>query len=253
MVATVVGVQLLGKHDAAIRLRVAVDADRRILALLHTCHLLFEHATHHRDADIGLPQMFEVALRNLALPHPGHEVLHQQHFGHHPAVFILERNFIDRHPLLPLYRHAGTVAVVGDVQGMSIVQRDAPLVGAVRAQDVREYERVADGPVLVGLALTFHDAALHDALRKFVEADLHMARAVARDDWLALAFPDIVHVATVQPLHMHRIERVLDALQPVAGQRRDADMAHDVVPDQQIQSREQGRRLRTEIGEHQTA
>src|SRR6202011_385409 len=56
----------------------------------------------------------------------------------------------------------------------------------------------------------------------------------------------------VQPLHVHRIQAIFLALQPVAGQLDCGDVAHYVVPRQRFPEREGGRRLGAQIGEHQS-
>ena len=52
---------------------------------------------------------------------------------------------------------------------------------------------------------------------------------------------------------MQRIEGVFLTLKPVAGQLRDADFAHRVVPGQLFPPRKQRRRLRAKVGEQQAA
>ena len=52
---------------------------------------------------------------------------------------------------------------------------------------------------------------------------------------------------------MHRIERVLHDLQPIARNHRRADIAQHAVPDEQFPARQQRRGLWPEVSENQPA
>ena len=57
----------------------------------------------------------------------------------------------------------------------------------------------------------------------------------------------------VQPLHVHRVDRVLHDLDPVARNLNVLDVADHVVHHEEVPARQQRRRLRPEVGKDQAA
>ena len=112
--------------------------------------------------------------------------------------------------------------------------------------------------VLLGVAL--HEAALDDAVLEAVEADLHLV-AASRAVALHLLLPGLAlfrrllhaeHVGApvvVEPLEVDGVERVVHALEPVAGELHRDDPALDVVPLEEVPAREHGRRRRPHVRE----
>ena len=113
------------------------------------------------------------------------------------------------------------------------------------------------GPVGIVLVRALDDAALDDAVVEQIEPD-PLVRPGDHAELLGLRQPEphrlvvlLPHApVAVQPLQVHRVQRVLLALQPVAGQRRERDLAPDVVPRERLPHREERCGLRAHVREH---
>ena len=146
----------------------------------------------------------------------------------------------------------------------SFVDGDSELETAIHRaaheQDGREQNGVPHLPVVVLLVRPLGDAPLDDAVVEHVEPDL-LVRLGDRGERVGLGLAERLRLlpllpdapVAVQPLEMHRVERVLHALQPVAGELSRADVAPAVLPLERLPAREQRRRLRAEVGKHEAA
>src|SRR5579884_4275003 len=142
---------------------------------------------------------------------------------------------------------------------MRVVDRDAKLEavfvpirpGVPDREGRREEQRVPDLPIIVLFASADEDAALDDPVLELVPPDLQV---VPRDrDLYAVFLADELIEFPVEPLGMDRIDRVLHDLQPVAVDDRAPQDPYRPFVDQTIESRNERRRLRTEISPQQTA
>jgi hypothetical protein len=128
---------------------------------------------------------------------------------------------------------------------VSVVRRHTELESATDPEDVREENRVADAPLDVVLVLAADDAPLDDAVLEDIEANLLVeagrAAAIGAPEVRLLIVKQlgkVVPCVAVEVLRVGRVERVLLALQPAAGQVRDRDVTHAVFPDQGTPARQ---------------
>src|SRR5207344_2690478 len=108
---------------------------------------------------------------------------------------------------------------------------------AAGEQTVRPQAGAPDGPQLVRLRLPFQNTAVDEPVLKLVEADLQMGRRLQP----LVTLQDTCPVA-VQPLEVHRVDRVLLALKPVTGDFREDDLHETVSPRERLPSGHERRR-----------
>jgi hypothetical protein len=108
------------------------------------------------------------------------------------------------------------------------------------------------GPIVDVRRFSLQQPPLHDAVVEPIELDLHMPRR-HHGGRAAELLELIIAVGRVQILEMHRVGRVVHALEPVAGQQVDLDDLVEIIAHQNVPARDQRDRLRTEIGENQPA
>ena len=191
------------------------------------------------------------------LGHPSHGVLANHEVHDAPAGLVHVRHVVAGNLLLLLEDDAlgGHVDVVEDVPGVGVVYRHPHLEARRPAQPVRENDGVSDGPLRVLLGRTLDDTLLDDAVVVEVEPDALVGFAgylVTVGDG-ALLLQHVAREVDVQPLGMHRIERVLHALEPVARELGHSYVPQDVVPDEQVPSRQQRRGRWPEVRPDQPA
>ena len=217
-----------------------------VSAVLDDLHLLPQHLAEEDEADVGLAEHLLVALRYGALGDPAHVVLVERDAGVEASVRLVERHVaVGRDVLLrdggPGF---GAVDVVGDVVGVLVVDGDAPLRGGADLvadeEDVGEHDGMALGPVLAVLREAELEPALDDAVLEGVEGDLDGLGLALRRGGDAVA--DVVAEVEVQPLRVDGVDGVLLALEPVAGEVRDGDVADGVAVGQLLPVGEQGAR-----------
>src|SRR5581483_942048 len=214
----------------------------RLLAALHTFDLLLEELAEEDDAHVGGAQLLEVAIGDLALRGPAHDVLAVNEVGDELAVLGLPRHLHVGDVLLWRRGHIQLRGGVPDVQRMGIVHRDPDLSGGV-GQHAWEHHCMLD-------------AAFQDAMLEQVEADASVVTyrlgVVNLAALLSLLAQDVVAVVAVEPLNVRAVERVLHDLDPVAGNHGKANLPYGVVPDEGVVARQQRSRLGAEVGEDES-
>ena len=236
--------------------RVAEDV-HGVSAVLDDLHLLAQHLAEEDEADVGLAEHLLVALGDGALGDPAHVVLVERDAGVEASVRLVERHVAVGGNVLLRHGRAGfrAVDVVGDVIGVLVVDGHAPLRGGADLvadeEDVGEHDGVALRPVLAVLGEAELEPALDDAVLEGVERDLHgLGLALRRG---GDAIPDVVAEVEVQPLRVDGVDGVLLALEPVARQVGDGDVADGVVVGQLLPAGEQRRGLRAHVREDESA
>ena len=164
-----------------------------------------------------------------------------------------------------MLRHLGArrrhVGVIPPVHRVLVVHRDANLehvlaplaAAAADREDVREHDRVAVLPVGALLALAFEEAALDDAPRELVERDLLVTpRDGDLDGVPRFLTQELVELA-VQPLGVHRVDRILHRLNPVAVEDGAPAVADRALLDEAVIERDQRGRERPEVRPEQAA
>src|SRR5262249_35558759 len=111
---------------------------------------------------------------------------------------------------------------------------------------VRPERDAADGPDRIALALTLAYALVDEAVVELLEHELEVLGRIGRSLPVEPRVPVLVH-----PLEVHRIAGVLLALEPVARDFRDHDLAEAVLPGERLPDRQLGRRQRAHIGEQE--
>ena len=255
-------VDLLLRHQDALVLGRVPEDVHGIAPVPDRGHRLVQHPAQLDHPDVRLAEALAGAVGDRGLRDPRHEVLHERDLQVQPAVHV-ERYLVVGDGLLrgDLGLRGELVAGVDDVEGAVVVDGHAVLeLGARRAgggaEDVGEHPRVPDPPDVVVLARSLDDAALEDAVCELGEADAPVRahhRASPRRDLLARLLGQIPAVDAVQPLGVHRIGRVLLALEPVARQFGEPDVPPGVRGDEQVPSRHERRGLRAEVGEEEPA
>ena len=166
-------------------------------------------------------------------------------------------------------RLLGDVEVAGepvagefDVPGVRVVDGNAELEevasSAALLEDVGEEEGMADAPLggfLGGVAV---DAALDDAVRGRVEADLLVAvvDGEAFGDGVAASFElgGPCAVDAVEPFEVDGVDAILHALEPVAGEFGDERLAEDaLLLGEDVVVGQQRRGLRPHVREEESA
>src|SRR3954451_9849214 len=108
-----------------------------------------------------------------------------------------------------------------DAEGGRIVDRNPPLAVVAGEQGVRPQARPPDRPERVVLGHALLNSPIDEPVLELVETDLQVGRR-------RLAGPPLQVVApvAVQPLEVDRIDGVLLALDPVAGDLGEYDLDH---------------------------
>ncbi len=183
------------------------------------------------------------------LADPGHEVLVHDVAGDPAPVCSIADRAVPVGDLvlrerLHLVRHA--VEEPADAQRVLVVDGHAPFEVAAGEQAVRPEAGPPDRPQLVVLGLAFQDAAVDEAVLELVEADLEVGRRLR-----PVVAPQGPRPVAVQPLEVHRVDRVLLALEPVAGNFREDDLDEAVPPGERLPGGHERRRLRPQVGPEQ--
>lgn len=106
-----------------------------------------------------------------------------------------------------------------------------------------------DPPVVVVLGLTLQQPTLDDAVLELVERDLDVALLEGVRPHEALLDPEELEVATVEPLDVVRVDRVLHDLQPRAREHGVSDVP-DPVHHEAAVAGQLGGGGGTDVGEH---
>ena len=154
-----------------------------------------------------------------------------------------------RNALLPVRLHLVGHAIEepAHAQHVRVVDRHAPLEVAAGEQAVRPETAAPDRPQLVLLGLALEDAPVGEAVLELVEPHLQV-----RGRALALGAAERARPVRVQPLEVHRVDRVFVALEPVAGDLREHDLHEAVRPGEGLPGWHQRRRRRPEIRPEET-
>ncbi len=268
------GFRPIGRRSASVNniLRITKDV-HGILAFFHAPDLLVELLAKQHDRNVGAAEHLLATIDNRTLCNPHDGVLRQDVIKNRLSLFVNGRWDIPRDGVLRRRLHTGWsgVDLVTDVIGVGIVGRHADLVFAARragfsslCEERKNHRRVFLGVVVIGAELLGIADALGEAVRCFFGVKLldanagfqaRMQRVVGAGRTLReppLLFEHILKQMTVRPGAVGRVTGVFLALQPVAGNFHNADLAHSVRPYEQIPTRQGRRRQRSHICKHQT-
>ena len=256
-ITVVVLLFLVRQVDHAVARRVAQHA-LGVMPLLHAFDFALEHSAVQGHAFVRGAQLFSRAVGNRALGDPGHHVLAVNVVHDVFAVLVFERHIVGVYGFKQLRRHGGPlrrqVGVVPKVQGVGVVHRHPHLkrvvarlgVAIAHRQNVGEQNRVSNAPIVRIFRVAFEQAVLGDAEFELAKVDFFMARA-DRHFHAFLLFLEFVLVA-MQPLGVHRVQRVFHDLQPVHGQERAAHDADRAFGHETIKLRQHRRRQWSHVG-----
>src|SRR5262249_18693965 len=124
---------------------------------------------------------------------------------------------------------------------------------AAAQKNIWKQDRMSHLPVFVFFSLPFEHACLDDPVFEFPEVDFFVAHWVSLDFIAPEPFLDVIEKMLMQPFHVHRVERVLHDLQPIAGDNRRTDVAQYAVAHEQIPAWHQRSRLRSQVSKYQPA
>ena len=134
----------------------------------------------------------------------------------------------------------------GDAQRMLVVHRNAPLEVIAGEQRIRPQADAAHRPHRIRLAHALADAPVDEAVIELLELQLQMPRRVRPQPIVQPDAPIHVH-----PLEVQRIDRILLALKPVAGNVREDDLHEAVLPREGLPVGDQRSRLGSQVGPNQ--
>src|SRR5262249_39380052 len=202
----------VGQLDAARHAGIAHDAER-IASGRNFLHLGEEALPHHGNADIAAAEMLLAAIGNGPLPDPGDDVLVDDVAVDPAAVRVLDGALPGRNAVLherfAALRHAHEEP--RDRQRVLVVDRYAPLEMHAEKEADRPQRDAADGPLRIALVAAFAHALVDETVLELLELELEMLRRIGGVGAFEPRAPVVVH-----PLEVHRIDRVLLALKPVA-------------------------------------
>ena len=235
-----------GQVDAVVTLGVA-DHPHRVQPLLHLLDLALEHAPVHGNALVGCAQVLDAAVRHPALHQPRRNVLPVDMV--HPVLPIgrLEWHFMQMHLLEQARRHGRAlrwrIGVVPIVHGVFVIHRHPDLehigtlivIPVAHRQHAGKHDRMAHLPVIAVLALPFQQAVLRNAVLELAKVDLLVGCAQVRLD--AILLLQELQVAPMQPFRVHRVQRSLHDLQPVARNMRPAQQAYRTLHHKAVKAR----------------
>src|SRR6185312_2570280 len=220
-----------------------------VAAFLDGFQILEKAAADLRDALVAGGKMFVLAVGDHALAHPGDEILiHDVAGDPAPGRLVADRAVPGRDRVLDVrlavLRHAREEP--RHRQRVVIVDRHAPFEMIAGEEGVGPQTDAADAPQFVVLVGVLAHPAIDETVIELVEIDLGVARAIGP----GLAFEPHAPIR-VHPLEMHRVDRVLLALHPVARDFRNHDLGKAVLPGERLPVRHQRRGKRAEIGPDQ--
>ena len=114
-------------------------------------------------------------------------------------------------------------------------------------ETVRPQGDTAHGPQRILFGRAFANAPILKAVFKFIEAKLEMTRRVGPGLPALPQAPVVVH-----PFEVHRIDRVLLALEPVARHLAGDDLLEAIAPGERLPDRQFRHRVRSHIGPQQS-
>ena len=106
-------------------------------------------------------------------------------------------------------------------------------------------------PVFVVFRFTLQHPIFDDTVLEHSEVDLLMAYRIALEVRVAQPFLNVIVKMLMEPFNMHRVERVLHDLKPVARNHRCSDVAQDAVADKEIPARQERHGFRAQVSKDQ--
>ena len=106
-------------------------------------------------------------------------------------------------------------------------------------------------PIVVVFVVALEYPPFDDAVLKSIEANLLMDHRRQEPAGIISDFLQVVRVIDVQPFHVHGIQGILHALEPVAGKLGDGHVTDDISPQERRPQRQCGGRLRPKVGKDQ--
>src|SRR5262249_18150939 len=212
----------------------------------HDLDLLEHLPAHHDDSVVALAEVLLGSIGDRALSDPRDEVLVHHVARDEPAGHrIFDRRVPVGDAVLPerlhLVRHA--VEKPPDAERAGVVDGDAPLEVRSGEETVRPQTGAPHGPQLVRLRVAFHHAPVDEAVLELLEAELEVRRSLR-------PVPPAKHAGPVpvQPLEVHRIDRVLLGLKPVTRDFGEDDLDEAVGPGERLPGGHERRRRRPQVG-----
>ena len=205
-----------------------------------------EALAQQHDAAIAEPQVLAGPVGDPALARPCREIL-VHHVARDPAAVAIVRRAVPGRDRLLLVRlaflgHAGKRP--SHAERVLVVHRHAPLEVVAEEEGVRPQADAPHGPQRVVLARVLAHPLVDEAVLEFLEAELEVAGRVRP----VPALPADGRVR-MRPLEMHRIDRVLLALEPVAGDVGEHHLHEAVAPAEGLPVGQQGLLVRRpEVG-----
>ena len=231
--------------------RRVADHRLRVLALVDRVDVVEKAAADHHDAAVARAEILLAAVGDPPCPTQVTKswfmtwlVIQRPVRG--SAIGPCQVGIAVLHIGLALVRHAAEMP--GDAERVLVVDRHAELDVVAGEERVRPQADAADRPQPVVLAGVGADALVLEAVLELVEIDLDVVRRIGAGLALQPHAP-----VRMRPFEMHRVDRVLLALEPVARDLGDDDLAEAVLPGEELPIRHQRRRLRPEIGPEQPA
>ena len=221
-----------------------------------------------------VPNRSPGAVGNGALRPPSEHVLRQNVVEDRATVVVHHRHLVERDDVLPrrLDARRGRVHLIIDVVRVRVVHRDpglelCPDAPAARAGVERKYDVGRPALAVLGSAarLGHSLALLHPVGRRArvdrIEAKAPFGPTVGAMDVLvvhalvvqSLVLQDVLEEVAVEVDAVGRVSCVLLALEPVARDLGDPDLADRVGPYEHVPRREHRNRLRSEVGVDEAA
>ena len=108
-------------------------------------------------------------------------------------------------------------------------------------------------PVVILFGLAFYNTPLHDPVLESIKADLRVLLARALEMSGSHLLHDVIVKVLMEPLHVHRVQRILHDLEPIAGNHCVADVAQNIFHHVQVPTRQKRFGQRTQVREKKTA